>query len=62
MIATAYTTNVVTPYTSCALAPAEGVEVGNIVLQDLDPADRTPHVSMPYNATVLSEVLAALDG
>ncbi|CAM5233706.1 esterase/lipase family protein [Streptomyces fumanus] len=61
VIATAYD-DVVTPYTSCALAPAEGVEVRNIVLQDLDPADRTPHVSMPYNATVLSEVLAALDG
>jgi triacylglycerol esterase/lipase EstA (alpha/beta hydrolase family) len=52
--------DVVTPYTSCALAETEGVCVRNIVLQDIDPDDRTPHVSMPYNATVLKEVLAAL--
>lgn len=52
--------DVVTPYTSCALAEADGVHVRNIVLQDLDPEDRTPHVSMPYNPTVLREVLRAL--
>jgi triacylglycerol esterase/lipase EstA (alpha/beta hydrolase family) len=59
VIATAYD-DVVTPYTSCALAETEGQYVRNIVLQDIDPNDHTPHVSMPYNATVLSEVLAAL--
>ncbi|MFJ3210778.1 MULTISPECIES: DUF2156 domain-containing protein [Streptomyces] len=52
--------DVVTPYTSCALEPAEGHHVNNIVLQDIDPDDRTPHVSMPYNPTVLNEVLRAL--
>ncbi|CAL9636446.1 hypothetical protein SUDANB145_06215 [Streptomyces sp. enrichment culture] len=60
VIATAYD-DVVTPYTSCALAESEGRYVRNIVLQDIDPDDRTPHVSMPYNPTVLSEVLAALE-
>ncbi|WP_412080457.1 phosphatidylglycerol lysyltransferase domain-containing protein [Streptomyces sp. SCL15-6] len=50
----------VTPYTSCALEPAEGHHVNNIVLQDIEPDDRTPHVSMPYNPTVLNEVLRAL--
>ncbi|MEV6960606.1 alpha/beta fold hydrolase [Streptomyces sp. NPDC051207] len=59
VIATAFD-DVVTPYTSCALAETEGVHVRNIVLQDIDPDDHTPHVSMPYNATVLKEVLAAL--
>ncbi|HET9382594.1 MAG TPA: alpha/beta fold hydrolase [Streptomyces sp.] len=52
--------DVVTPYTSCALAETEGVYVRNLVLQDLDPEDRTPHVSMPYNPTVWKEVLRAL--
>ncbi|MBD0421438.1 alpha/beta fold hydrolase [Streptomyces sp. NPDC052309] len=61
VIATRYD-DVVTPYTSCALAPAEGRYVNNIVLQDIDPDDRTPHVSMPYNVTVLNEVLKALAG
>jgi triacylglycerol esterase/lipase EstA (alpha/beta hydrolase family) len=61
VIATAYD-DVVTPYTSCALAETEGVEVRNIVLQDIDPDDHTPHASMPYNATVLREVLEALAG
>ncbi|MEU1054049.1 alpha/beta fold hydrolase [Streptomyces sp. NPDC005876] len=60
VIATAYD-DVVTPYTSCALASTEGVEVRNILLQDIDPDDHTPHAAMPYNATVLSEVLKALD-
>lgn len=59
VIATAHD-DVVTPYTSCALAEGGGRQVRNILLQDVDPDDRTPHVSMPYNATVLSEVLAAL--
>jgi triacylglycerol esterase/lipase EstA (alpha/beta hydrolase family) len=59
VIATRYD-DVVTPYTSCALEPTEGRHVNNIVLQDIDPDDHTPHVSMPYNATVLNEVLKAL--
>ncbi|MGW0813189.1 lipase family alpha/beta hydrolase [Streptomyces viridiviolaceus] len=59
VIATQYD-DVVTPYTSCALAETEGRYVNNIVLQDIDPGDRTPHASMPYNATVLNEVLKAL--
>ncbi|MEG3628055.1 alpha/beta fold hydrolase [Streptomyces poriticola] len=59
VIATRYD-DVVTPYTSCALAETEGRYVRNIVLQDIDPEDHTPHVSMPYNATVLAEVLKAL--
>ncbi|BET51546.1 MULTISPECIES: esterase/lipase family protein [Streptomyces] len=59
VIATRYD-DVVTPYTSCALAETEGRHVDNIVLQDIDPDDHTPHVSMPYNATVLNEVLKAL--
>ncbi|WP_186778218.1 esterase/lipase family protein [Streptomyces salinarius] len=59
VIATRYD-DVVTPYTSCALAETEGRYVNNIVLQDIDPDDHTPHVSMPYNATVLNEVLKAL--
>ena len=59
VIATQYD-DVVTPYTSCALAKTEGRYVSNIVLQDIDPDDHTPHVSMPYNATVLKEVLKAL--
>ncbi|WP_345596698.1 esterase/lipase family protein [Streptomyces marokkonensis] len=59
VIATRYD-DVVTPYTSCALEQAEGRYVDNIVLQDIDPDDRTPHVSMPYNPTVLKEVLRAL--
>ncbi|MFE1205262.1 esterase/lipase family protein [Streptomyces sp. NPDC058762] len=59
VIATRYD-DVVTPYTSCALAQTEGRYVNNIVLQDIDPDDHTPHVSMPYNATVLNEVLKAL--
>ncbi|GHB27351.1 lipase [Streptomyces viridiviolaceus] len=59
VIATRYD-DVVTPYTSCALAETEGRYVNNIVLQDIDPGDRTPHASMPYNATVLNEVLKAL--
>ncbi len=61
VIATRYD-DVVTPYTSCALAETEGRYVNNIVLQDIDPDDHTPHVSMPYNATVLNEVLKALAG
>ncbi|WCN06156.1 alpha/beta fold hydrolase [Streptomyces sp. M92] len=61
VIATQYD-DVVTPYTSCALARTEGRHVNNIVLQDIDPDDHTPHVSMPYNATVLNEVLKALAG
>ncbi|MFC7814277.1 esterase/lipase family protein [Streptomyces sp. NPDC057367] len=61
VIATQYD-DVVTPYTSCALARTEGRYVNNIVLQDIDPDDHTPHVSMPYNATVLNEVLKALAG
>ncbi|WP_320775353.1 esterase/lipase family protein [Streptomyces sp. CRN 30] len=61
VIATAYD-DVVTPYTSCALAETDGVYVRNVVVQDIDPQDRTPHASMPYNATVLAEVLAALAG
>jgi triacylglycerol esterase/lipase EstA (alpha/beta hydrolase family) len=52
--------DVVTPYTSCTLAETEGRYVRNIVLQDIDPEDHTPHVSMPYNPTVLKEVLKAL--
>ncbi|AKZ54401.1 putative lipase [Streptomyces ambofaciens ATCC 23877] len=59
VIATRYD-DVVTPYTSCALEQTDGRYVNNIVLQDLDPDDHTPHVSMPYNATVLNEVLKAL--
>ncbi|MGK9463845.1 esterase/lipase family protein [Streptomyces sp. G6] len=59
VIATRYD-DVVTPYTSCALAETEGRYVKNVVLQDNDPDDHTPHVSMPYNATVLKEVLEAL--
>ncbi len=59
VIATRYD-DVVTPYTSCALEPAEGRHVENIVLQDLDPEDRTAHVNMPYNPTVLKEVLRVL--
>ncbi|MBQ1096117.1 alpha/beta fold hydrolase [Streptomyces sp. b94] len=59
VIATQYD-DVVTPYTSCALARTEGRYVNNIVLQDIDPDDHTPHVGMPYNATVLKEVLKAL--
>ncbi|MBX4174521.1 alpha/beta fold hydrolase [Streptomyces sp. WAC04189] len=61
VIATRYD-DVVTPYTSCALEEAEGRYVKNIVLQDIDPDDRTPHVSMPYNPTVLRVVLEALAG
>ncbi|MEV5910754.1 alpha/beta fold hydrolase [Streptomyces chartreusis] len=52
--------DVVTPYTSCALAGAEGSHVRNVVLQDLGPEDRTAHVAMPYNPTVLRAVLEAL--
>ncbi|AOW85857.1 MULTISPECIES: alpha/beta fold hydrolase [Streptomyces] len=59
VIATRYD-DVVTPYTSCALEETEGRYVNNIVLQDIDPEDHTPHASMPYNPTVLKEVLAAL--
>ncbi|GAA4815803.1 esterase/lipase family protein [Streptomyces ziwulingensis] len=59
VVATAYD-DVVTPYTSCALAETEGRHVRNVVIQDIDPEDRTPHVSMPYNATALSVVLEAL--
>ncbi|MER7395307.1 alpha/beta fold hydrolase [Streptomyces sp. NPDC000151] len=59
VIATKYD-DVVTPYTSCALAETEGHYVKNIVLQDIAPDDHTPHASMPYNATVLNEVLKAL--
>ncbi|WP_328559224.1 alpha/beta fold hydrolase [Streptomyces coelicoflavus] len=59
VIATRYD-DVVTPYTSCALEETEGRYVRNIVLQDIAPDDHTPHVSMPYNATVLKEVLTAL--
>ncbi|MEV0598675.1 alpha/beta fold hydrolase [Streptomyces sp. NPDC050315] len=60
VIATKYD-DVVTPYESCALAETEGHYVKNIVLQDIDPEDHTPHASMPYNATVLNEVLKALE-
>ncbi|AEW95570.1 MULTISPECIES: alpha/beta fold hydrolase [Streptomycetaceae] len=59
VIATQYD-DVVTPYTSCALNGGDGHYVKNIVLQDIDPNDHTPHVSMPYNQTVLKEVLKAL--
>jgi triacylglycerol esterase/lipase EstA (alpha/beta hydrolase family) len=61
VIATSYD-DVVTPYTSCALKEEEGTYVKNIVLQDLAKDDHTPHVSMPYNRTVLGEVLKALAG
>lgn len=60
VIATRYD-DVVTPYTSCALAGAEGHDVRNIVIQDIDPDDHTAHAGMPYNPTVLKEVLKALD-
>ncbi|MFE6281470.1 esterase/lipase family protein [Streptomyces sp. NPDC057877] len=59
VIATKYD-DVVTPYDSCALTLTEGHQINNIVLQDIDPEDHTPHVSMPYNQTVLKEVLKAL--
>ncbi|MFB8777896.1 esterase/lipase family protein [Streptomyces broussonetiae] len=59
VIATKYD-DVVTPYESCALTLTEGHHITNIVLQDIDPEDHTPHVSMPYNQTVLKEVLKAL--
>jgi triacylglycerol esterase/lipase EstA (alpha/beta hydrolase family) len=59
VIATRYD-DVVTPYTSCLLAETDGHHVTNIVLQDLDPDDHTAHVAMPYNPTVLKEVLKAL--
>ncbi|MER5941037.1 alpha/beta fold hydrolase [Streptomyces sp. NPDC001928] len=59
VIATRYD-DVVTPYTSCALAESEGRHVRNVVLQDLDPDDHTAHVAMPYNPTVLKVVLEAL--
>jgi triacylglycerol esterase/lipase EstA (alpha/beta hydrolase family) len=59
VIATRYD-DVVTPYESCALKEIEGHHVRNLVLQDIDPDDHTPHASMPYNPTVLQEVLKAL--
>ncbi|MFI9343555.1 hypothetical protein ACIG0D_20145 [Streptomyces sp. NPDC052773] len=59
VIATRYD-DVVTPYESCALTETEGHQVRNLVLQDIDPEDHTPHVRMPYNPTVLQEVLKAL--
>ncbi|MDC0771969.1 alpha/beta fold hydrolase [Streptomyces sp. HD] len=52
--------DVVTPYTSCALAETEGRHVRNVLLQDLDPDDHTAHAAMPYNPTVLKVVLEAL--
>ncbi|TXS46176.1 alpha/beta fold hydrolase [Streptomyces sp. uw30] len=61
VIATRYD-DVVTPYTSCALAESEGRRVTNVVLQDLDPDDHTAHAAMPYNPTVLKVVLEALAG
>ncbi|MGY1584067.1 esterase/lipase family protein [Streptomyces sp. MN13] len=59
VIATRYD-DVVTPYESCALKETPGHYVRNLVLQDFDPEDRTPHVSMPYNPTVLNLMLTAL--
>ncbi|GHH12286.1 hypothetical protein [Streptomyces lanatus] len=54
--------DVVTPYTSCALAVTEGRHVRNVVLQDIDSDDHTAHVAMPYNPTVLTVVLDTLAG
>ncbi|MEV5314294.1 alpha/beta fold hydrolase [Streptomyces sp. NPDC052610] len=59
VIATRYD-DVVTPYESCALKETPGHYVRNLVLQDFDPEDRTPHASMPYNPTVLNLMLTAL--
>ncbi|MER6346442.1 esterase/lipase family protein [Streptomyces sp. NPDC001595] len=59
VIATRYD-DVVTPYESCALKETEGHHVRNLVLQDIAPEDRTAHAGMPYNPTVLNEVLKAL--
>lgn len=50
---------VVTPFTSAWLDESSG-EVTNILLQDLDPDDRSGHVGIVFDPVVLREVLTLL--
>ncbi len=54
---------VVTPYETQVLTPAaDGHQVRNVLLQDLDPSDQTSHLGVTYNPRVWEEVLKALAG